>query len=135
MCSTRLQDRTQLNFKRFSAYYFSLAAIGGTRVSFIPSVLRTVSTLPNWQVGLPFSRSMMKRRPVLEVRAKSLCLTRIPFRAFLTASPTCLGLYFMGLHIITEREYCALIHGKDNKILPSGNILRKFSTNVPERER
>jgi hypothetical protein len=55
---------------------------GGVRAILIPSVCRTVSTLPNWQVSLPFSRSMMKRRPVPEVSAKSFLRDAQPFPTF-----------------------------------------------------
>ena len=42
--------------------YFSPG--GGVRVSVIPRVCRTRSDFPSSQVSLPFSRSMINRRPV-----------------------------------------------------------------------
>jgi hypothetical protein len=44
----------------------------GSQISkFNPKALAISSALPNWQLGLPFSKSMMKRNPVPEVMAKS----------------------------------------------------------------
>ena len=72
----------------------------------IPSVCRTVSTLPSWQVGFPLSISIMNRKPVPEVMAKSFWVTPMLLRVFLTNSPIFSGIYFTA-------------HGL---MLPSGNI-------------
>ena len=47
----------------------SVFAAGGINSILMPSVCRTVSTLPSWQVGLPLSKSTINRRPVPEVIA------------------------------------------------------------------
>src|ERR1035438_2436329 len=67
---------------------------GGVSAILIPSVCRTVSTLPIWQVSLPFSRSMMKRSPVPEVSAKSFCVTPNRFRLSRTIWPISCAEYF-----------------------------------------
>src|SRR5580658_422157 len=77
----------------------------------MPSVCRTVRTLPISAVSLPFSSSMMKRGPVPEVRASSFCVTPRTFRVSRTSVPMSCGLYFKAS--VDE--------------LPYGNILRVLS--------
>ena len=69
--------------------------VGGVKFIVTPRVFRTVSTLPTWQVGLPCSTSMMKRRPVPEVMARSFWVAPICLRTDFTISPICFGVYFM----------------------------------------
>jgi hypothetical protein len=59
--------------------------------------------LPSWQVGFPFSKSIMNRNPVPEVMAKSFWVTLMLLRVLLTNSPICAGVYFIAQFNVTER--------------------------------
>jgi hypothetical protein len=91
------QFSVQVDIQVFAMCYSSLPeTAGGVSAILIPSVCRTVSTLPIWQVSLPFSRSMTKRRPVPEVSAKSFCVTPNRFRLSRTSWPISCTVYFTG---------------------------------------
>ena len=81
----------------------------------IPSVCNTVKTLLSWQVGFPFSNSMIKRKPVPEVRARSFWVTPIDFRVCLTSSPICFGVSFMDAFYIPVQEHYEGFGEKVNK--------------------
>lgn len=63
----------------------SEVAVSSTRR---PKVCSTCRTLLIWQVGLPFSRSIRKRRPVPLVIARSFCVALSCLRAARTAAPS-----------------------------------------------
>jgi hypothetical protein len=50
-------------------------ALGGVSVSLMASVCSTVKTFPIWHVFLPFSSSMMNRKPVPPANARFSCVT------------------------------------------------------------
>jgi len=90
----------------------------------MPKVARTDKTLPSWQVGLPFSKSMMKRKPVPAVRARSCCLIPRSLRVSRTIFPICSAEYFMTTSYIPVREYYIKSIVKSVPIFPFGNEYR-----------
>ena len=87
---------------------------GGAKSSLTPKVFKTVNALPIWQVGLPFSRSMMKRSPVPEVRAKDFWVTPRFFLAVCTICPMSCGAYFIISKISGAYYRSGTIHPKDS---------------------
>jgi hypothetical protein len=88
------------------AYAFSresLLAVGELSCIAIPSVCKTVRTLPSWHVCLPFSSSIMNRNPVPHVMAKSFWVTPKLLRVLLTTWPICSGVHFTIHPYVTER--------------------------------
>ena len=69
--------------------------------SFIPSTRTISKALPNWQVGLPFSRSTMNRKPLPEAMAKSFWVTFKRRRSCRIASPKVLA---SSIVLIPDRE-------------------------------
>jgi hypothetical protein len=92
------------------------AAGGGVTSNFTPKVFRTVSAFPIWQVGFPFSKSMMKRRPVPEVRASAFCVTPRLFLAVCTISPIFCGEYFIISNVSGMYYRAVTIHPKSLKL-------------------
>src|SRR5450432_4025882 len=91
----------------------------------MPRVWRIVKTFPISAVSLPFSSSMMNRRPVPEVRASTFCVTPRPLRVSRTSLPMSCGVYFKSLapfSTVTVREYYGFFVAKVNIMLPYGNI-------------
>src|SRR5882724_10069246 len=82
-----------------------VSVAGGASRIVIPSVLSTVRTLLSWQVGFPFSSSIMNRKPVPEVMAKALCVTARLLRVAFTSSPICLAVVFIAVVYVTVREH------------------------------
>jgi hypothetical protein len=69
--------------------------------SFIPSTRTISKALPNWQVGLPFSKSTMNRKPLPEAMAKSFWVTFKRRRCCRIASPKVLA---SSIVLIPDRE-------------------------------
>lgn len=110
---------------------------GGVKFMVTPRVFSTVSTFPTWQVGLPCSTSMMKRRPVPEVMAKSFWVAPICLRTDFTSSPICFGVYFMVANGVTVREYNGGFGSKASYLFPNGNngvIMFEIFEKIPVRE-
>lgn len=104
----------------------------------MPSVLRTVRVLPIWQVGLPFSRSLMKRMPVPDARASSACVRPSALRSFWIKLPSSSGVNATGAPFsIPDREYYRVSGHRTSKILLIGNIHSRpavIKLIIPERE-
>lgn len=98
------------------AWGVALIEGGGTKSSLTPKVFKTVNTLPIWQVGLPFSRSMMKRSPVPEVRAKDFWVTPRFFLAVCTICPMSCGAYFMVSKICVKYYRAGTVHPRDPEL-------------------
>src|SRR5450755_3908903 len=120
-------------------HFFSPGAGGGVSVIFTPRVCRIVNALPISQVSLPLSRSMTKRRPVPEVRARFFCVTPSLLRVSRIRWPICSAVYLTLTskcyrtvtlaHLaqqfkvnVTVREYFDVTRGKHLKMFPYGNI-------------
>src|ERR1700730_8548898 len=88
-------------------------------------VCRILKTLPISAVSLPFSSSIMNRRPVPEVRASSFFVTPRPLRVSRTSLPMSCDVYFKSITPfikVTVREYYSVFWAKVNAMLPYGNI-------------
>src|ERR1700682_4645506 len=104
----------------------------------MPRVCRIVKTLPISAVSLPFSSSIMNRRPVPEVRASSFCVTPRPLRVSRASLPMSCGVYFKSLtsfNQVTVREYYSVFWAKINTIFPYGNIDDPYPPRRPKCSR
>ena len=106
----------------------------------MPSVCRIVNTLPISAVSLPFSSSIMNRRPVPDVRASTFCVTPSPLRVLRTSLPMSCGVYFKSLtpfNKVTVREYYSVFWAKSTLCYRTGIFMipsLRESQNVPVRE-
>src|ERR1700687_3428186 len=87
----------------------------------MPSVWRSVKTLPISAVSFPFSSSMMNRGPFQEVRASAFCVTPSPFRISRTSLPMSCGVYFIAFTSsieVTVREYFSFFGSESQQYAP-----------------
>src|SRR5215472_205159 len=124
------------------AIAYSLFSDGGCSSIRMPSVCSTMRVFSSWQVGLPRSMSIIKRRPVPDVRARFACVTPRLFRVRLASSPISFAVYLVAMFysrtviffvsgpeikaFVTEREHLAKIDAAPCHIFPSGNIGQRF---------
>src|ERR1035437_5330312 len=122
----------------------STLAGDAVKVILIPSVFRIASAFPTSQVSLPFSRSMMNRIPVPEVRARSFCVTPSFLRVSRISLPICAAVYLKGqppkyyrtgtlYHFtreckenITVQEVFSSITALLTKIFPLGDVMYRI---------
>src|ERR1035437_3053567 len=105
----------------------STLAGDAVKVILIPSVFRIASAFPISQASLPFSRSMMNRIPVPEVRARSFCVTPSFLRVSRISLPICAAVYLKGQPPKYYRTGISYhLHGDAQKKLPYGSFLLNY---------